>query len=1260
MPIPEDRADHIAQINDAKLASPKTIKSIAGLIEALMATGNRSASTGEFDAFSAAAVKLAGIISAHGDRPILNQDILESISTVATYAGMYLESREKLRSPSSTQKKRMEIARKFREAAAAVNESVASEFTMEEVEAASVWYDSFKELLAAQGIDLNNPYSLGRVVIMHDTEMDVDKEPGELPVEDFLNEFKEGGKLFSYAFMGQRSDGSYDVPRTKDGADIKWIRDNMQNPAKLSDVDIIRLYRSAKDCRLYLHLPTVGSEKADTPQSFFVDTEGRAGITPKGAAIFPDVYNNVKIDHREIKMSDEDFHKIFVNDDRRQNVVVALESFSENLSNVEFEDVNDYHETHNSLTKESVERNILANLSINPSWAETDEQIEYLEKSAGYMHVPNRYVTDDMMKYAKTNFTFTENYNFLMKTLEKRFGTRNTDTLMKSGKIRRADGTPFSTNDSLKFINEVYIASMNGEGVYLEYEKEGETKRGVFTQNGDMGLMESFNIRDMDLRARQLRLAMDEARREDLSPSLGKIMEHLDHQIDKDNVSYRSGHYCYVPFNLFEEDARLIADECSAYVKSLPKDAPLSPAQIKTLKLIAETQVYCATALNLSLSPTLRDDVKNRIATAMVCDNAAELLGSEKPEDVERGRLLLTDEAAAKQAVDELMASENFRSATDGKSDAELEDLRVSHFVNVPHISTVEKTTELSDARMFVEELATQLKAMGYDNPLAMAQICVREDSITAARVNDALNDNTPAGITEAYRLIDESQQYALIERDENGAPVNPRLEGESRADWIKRTVKPAESMSDGQAVWLYRAAKEGRLILKPDSTGANLDAPSYILVGKNGAPLMGKTLQEISNDPAAFGFTNDRIDEIKVSEEEKGSMEVTSRMILGGAGMRFRNKLNMADSPEKEQAARRDLEEFKRVEADCFEEYYLRDLTAMAHSHRSWFADPKDAAVIQKVIGLPYKPQETLTSAEKKLMEDNPAISEDGTLLEKGILKRTGCKTVEEIRLGGKITDRSGKVITAESDLKFINKLIKTTASEELFIDGKAFRMVPSVGLEKGFDRKGYADQAKYISDMFRKSGIRAAEAGDNYAMLSELMAGLPEKIRTLHLTEGDPQTELKGLLIHVTAVGDAYIRGLEGNLTGPQLRCVKALNRLRDLRDQAIAGESHPEKGTEDKLAEKVATAYAIKHRTHPKAHEYMTDPSSRKRVIEALKEQPAFKKLLAECKKAGLDKVMRVSGEKLCAQCEKYAQVPERAGDVRRNEQKPPVLG
>ena len=1592
----------------SKLAEDSLISEIVSLKDALIATeGNWTSNSPEYDEFSGAVKALPERLEQlkSSETGLTNAEALNIMQDASSWAQSYLDSHESLKDPSSRQVQRMALARQLQAINKRIENRIVNQYEAQEMNDARAWFDGLKLTLEQQGVNIHDPYALSRVCILHEIDFDEGiyslNDPNS--IDKALTDLE---KMQSYAFMKQSPDGTYDIPRPEGKADINWLRANMQKPASLSDDDIMRLYRSAKDCRLILREPELGSELRTSPRYLLVNRDGKAACTAQASDFFEGMGDKPDTDYREYGMTEDMLSRLKTMEALRYNVNHAranvLSDVMDVIARSDRKNIRRFNDKHEFAR---IEKDMCIIACKYPEWFKTEEQRQLQYESNLVACITPIYRTQEENDLIQSNIAISAAFSYICKTFIKRFGTDDLYTLMESGKILKADKTPFSTSDIDAFARGVTAAATTGQGVFMEYEKNGKTISGIFVAQNDIGLVKAVVAQKYDIRLKQIREALAEVRKTDNSPELASIAKIIDDDI-ANAKQYSDAGYLYMDDGSFSSDRRNILPHCEKYINSLPKDASLTDSQIRTLRTMADIMVYGNTAQNVEFDPSV--DTIDRIAAAMTCNKAAMLLASDEDKDVELGRTLLTNEEARNKAAAELKNSSEFKSLIEGKTPEQLEEIRVvqsqvpvefaaakqwfnqllplleqqgvsldnplsadlvqirndvdedlisnqpntiegkkaslaaamsnqqpafikmdlqgktetawdpsqnrwewmkkntvtkdnispeqitylykmaqqnrlflkdknpdtdrfqrnmyikvasdgkpviaepiikirkdlesggekykkygfekdeflelnrldavngsqeeeiatiyfgsmqaydieigtaeamqdeetkrrlenekAEFVknysqyiasrevstdaslhpywykdqagedlhtkaymvakihpsdrteediafitenpkadrtvryiedsllkltgtkNLTELMNSQKTktsegkvitgkdeyeylknlykycmegkanlivndkpyvydpsglgfdedNELRHARIFAKELKEMLMPKGYARTMTQALVCVRNDDVDVRQFMNL--GNSPEDIKKAYELIESAQQMAFIPRDIDGNILDPRLEGESRMDWIKRTSRSIDTISDDQKIWLYRAAKEGKLIINSDSLSAENEGPQYILAGENHKPVIGKNLAEMDKDPQAYGLTKEKIEALREKENSNNAVVSGRGMILVDGRMSISNKINNAQTEEEKAAAVQELSKFEKVEKDCIEQTYLHSIIAMNHSHRTWFDNPEDEKIVNTVLSIQFKNQDQLTDEEKQISVDYPAISEAGNTLEQSLIKITGQKFIAGIRRNNMVCDREGKPLSAETDFRFINELVKRAdmKAEEIYVNGKPYRFLAGVGLASGIDKPGYEAEVKYVSDLFSKAGFKASEP--EYEYLSQLMNELPEKVKSISIQDGNPKVELQSMLIQAATVGNSYISTIPANakLSGAQLKCIKAINRLNDLKDMALNGSSHPDKGSEYKLAEKIATAFAIKNIKNPASREYMLNPSKRSAVISSIKEQPAFKKIFNECKAAGLDKAMRISGDKLCSSYEKqFKQIAKEAG-------------
>lgn len=143
------------------------------------------------------------------------------------------------------------------------------------IETARLWYKDFLKTLEAEEIDIHNPYALGMLSVLHNTDP-VFSYGTRKDLQFALSHALQG---CSFAFMETDEDGHYLKPQGDDEPAAEWILRNMKRVTGVTAAHMIRLYSAAKENRLILRKCDPTGMENISCKYIRVDTDGHCGIT---------------------------------------------------------------------------------------------------------------------------------------------------------------------------------------------------------------------------------------------------------------------------------------------------------------------------------------------------------------------------------------------------------------------------------------------------------------------------------------------------------------------------------------------------------------------------------------------------------------------------------------------------------------------------------------------------------------------------------------------------------------------------------------------------------------------------------------------------------------------------------------------------------------------------------------------------------------------------------------------------------------------
>jgi len=665
--------DVAEEVEKSKKPDDDLIDNLYDFANQLTATeGNWTKNSPEYDAFAAEIKDLPDVL--YKDLRLTNKTALRKMTKASKLAAEYLRTHETIEKPSDRQIRRMNLARQYQNIYTKVKRKQENKFSIQEYALAKKWFDGFKNVLQSEGIDINNPYALASVNILHDTNFKDEDNIQAVTTEQKLACLSETEKMFSYAFMPQNTKGEYYVQRPDGKANIEWLKQNMKKPAEISPADMVRLYKSAKDCRLILRNPQFGSDASVSPKYFAVAKDGGAVITGNGDLFIPDKRGNVGAKASDFNISEKDAETIALREDNRKLISFNRKSIrAEFYSPRVFENNQLRDEFQAKHDADQLEKDFCTIAAKNPGWIDSEEKINQHIKTLKASSLSEEIMTDDERAMVEDSMIFTATFQDTMASVTKRMQTDNLEQIMQSKKILKADKTPFSETDTYKFANELCRDANSGKGIWMEYEKDGKTISGVFVQNADLGLAPAVKVQDYLGKLKQQRQALNEIMKTDNGPGIKRISDRIDYQL-KESLREQNSHHPYVHDGFYSNMYSEFHQGYKEYVDSLPKDKPLTEKQIDTLKVLSDVGVYAE--LTLRAPGSINEDAYSRLAYSMVCNKAVQMLSSDKPEEATQGRKILTDADTRRTVANEFLKSEEFERLCEGKKLADVEKMR--------------------------------------------------------------------------------------------------------------------------------------------------------------------------------------------------------------------------------------------------------------------------------------------------------------------------------------------------------------------------------------------------------------------------------------------------------------------------------------------------------------------------------------------------------------------------------------------------------
>ncbi len=524
--------------------------------------------------------------------------------------------------------------------------------------------------------------------------------------------------------------------------------------------------------------------------------------------------------------------------------------------------------------------------------------------------------------------------------------------------------------------------------------------------------------------------------------------------------------------------------------------------------------------------------------------------------------------------------------------------------------------TEAEIKRAWFNDLAKQLKEMGINDPMSMQLLRVRGDASYSEL--EALPTNFEGGM-RLFQIYDDASKPALMPVDKDGNLINPLKPGENPASWAFANMPvDLELISDEQVDYLYRMAKENRLHLECADPGfESIFKNRYIGVSSSNKAAISKELVELDAEFKAKpdakvigGYTREAFNELFEKDSEMCNIEASCATQAVSIEMKGEaNAEAVADDP-----GAKDYFDYTK------DTYYamrnsrigFRDAYCHAFNHKEWYLAEEDAKnMCSRFIALRKREDDRLPE-ERDI--DNYALpaSEEFELMAKGILKKTGCKTISEAMEGNTVKFAGEDDLPRTDTLEFMIEVSKRLLNGgEVLLNGAPYTFGGGYGLKPGINKDAYVKEFMFLADRLTKTEGNWTSNSPEYDALSALGHALPGQTAAL---SGDMELnfdKLEELINPVVAAGDSYITTHKGSRPDSrQTERLKIINRFKDLAAEIKAKNYNPGKNYDYRIAEKIVTAGIIKM----KKPELLMNEAYRTTCIEKTLNSEAFKAHMA----------------------------------------------
>ena len=513
------------------------------------------------------------------------------------------------------------------------------------------------------------------------------------------------------------------------------------------------------------------------------------------------------------------------------------------------------------------------------------------------------------------------------------------------------------------------------------------------------------------------------------------------------------------------------------------------------------------------------------------------------------------------------------------------------------------KEASKAEKKQWFESFKTMISGMGYDNPLAMAMICVRNEPENPEILNNIRFD--PSDAVRYFNEFENSSQPAFVPVNSEGKPLNPRDTDEKYADWIYNNT--LNDISDDHIDFLYNMAVDNRLFVKKDSVNPDVFTQNrYFFVNDDGSCGLSPTLDELYKErrknPEAKTVGPYPAEEYEALDKNDGvasNLESNLSSFIVMTDMHLRQDGALED--ESDQKIWNYFKHRDQLNA-------RRDITVHAHTHSSWYNNERDAKLLAEIYTICKKEENQITEEERDLVKQYPVITAGFDDIEKSLLKKTGKKTLKELSESGLIFDAEHKAISGSSELEFASALgrnLMASENSKIYIEDKPFKFVSGYGLQEVTSAEPFREEVEFLVGRLKKTEGNWTSNTPQYDAFSKALKALPAKLSDPNKAYSFEQIE--GLISEVSKLGQDYIDVHRKNpLDARQTERVKVINRLSDVLRDARKRNPAPGKDLNYRLAEKLFTASAIKSGNQ----KLLLHEDVRERTIAAIMESKEFR--------------------------------------------------
>lgn len=545
-----------------------------------------------------------------------------------------------------------------------------------EAEEAKKWYRSLGEEMKKRGLDTDNRYSMGLVMILADPGRDYsDIESEDMEMQELYDLAMNAKHVASYAAVPHDNQGKYIEPMPETDGRKQWLDRNLKKYNELAETDIVNMYRMAKQGKLVIASTGTQLEYVNPPSIICAGNDGRALITPPFGDFIDKDSNPIYTKYAEYGISADIADKII----KRMKSYLFLSQEIDVLGDY-VKDKGGNREMRKDIYKKSYAEagplNAIKAGVNHPEWLE-GEKGEKIWKDFVYRSIPYDYLSDEE-KLELRSFVMPDSHMLeTERKILKLTGMKSIDEVINAGIVKKLDGTDYD-KDSLSFLDKVDLDS-RGNAVLIETtdKKTGEKKFRTYTSQIDLDLCQAYNSEIYYQRLNEATVVSDGDSEEI------KNMKRLVDDLRENTIQLKKKHFNFGRIKNIEDKTTEFLKNADVYTEALSKEAHLTSAQIQNLKTIgqislihksaAEKDAYCGSPLEAIALKTALVYAEHLLSAGGTITLPAQ--GNKPAQNAnarEFGMRMLTDRKAQADVVKNMLKDKRFTDIYAGKTTAEL------------------------------------------------------------------------------------------------------------------------------------------------------------------------------------------------------------------------------------------------------------------------------------------------------------------------------------------------------------------------------------------------------------------------------------------------------------------------------------------------------------------------------------------------------------------------------------------------------------